>query len=689
MSNPNWFLRMAGGLENFIGRHPRLLSMQNWMSAHPKSTLGLGLGVPLGALGLKRFLWGPREGYALDPDDIESYGGMWEQLKGLAKAHPWKTTGASLGLAGLPLGLWGLRQYIRKRRGYALDPYEEALLSYGEPDDDDDDDDGDDGEDAYALDDIPEMYAEAPAAAAAAAAPGYWQQLKQMFKTRPWKASATALGMAGAPVGAAYLIDYLRRRRHHEYELDDIPEMYAEAPAAAAAAAAPGYWQQLKQLFKTRPWKASALGLGMAGVPVGTALLIDYLRRRRRGYALDDIPEMYAEGAAAVPGMWQQLKAMAKAHPWKAGATGLGLMGLPLGTALLINYLRRRRRGYALDDLPEMYAEAAAASPGMWQRLKTMLREHPWKTGGIGLGLAGIPVGTAATIAAIRRHRKRKGYALDDLPELYAEAAAAPGMWQQLKAMAKAHPWKTGASGLGLAGLPLGAALLINYLRRRRRGYSLDDIPEMYADEVQRQAGMQNPTAQFDPAGLPTGQEGMSQVVSQIDPSLMGADYDEETGLESDPGEPDNTFIEPVDREGSDQFAYAGEDPVLYDLQREVGQLKAANALLQASRQYEELKNYLLEQKRGGAPVGDIEQTVEYLMSQTPDQVEQFKEMLESAPKVLTTRMTYDTPINDNTVSFDLQDYETNKEIYSRLGVRPEDLQFARFLRSNQSPNEQ
>ena len=156
----------------------------------------------------------------------------------------------------------------------------------------------------------------------------------------------------------------------------------------------------------------------------------------------------------------------------------------------------------------------------------------------------------------------------------------------------------------------------------------------------------------------------------KVKPKAVGA-----TGLETSVSTPTNPNVIPLAREESDQFASAESTELFGRLNR----LETANALLQSGKRAEGLLQYLKQQKQSGLPVGNIEQTVDFLMSQDTQQIAKYKAMLESSPKVSLGRIKEDAP---TTYDLDLtSDFEQHREDYDALGVSEKDLQYAKFVR--------
>ena len=190
----------------------------------------------------------------------------------------------------------------------------------------------------------------------------------------------------------------------------------------------------------------------------------------------------------------------------------------------------------------------------------------------------------------------------------------------------------------------------------------------------------------------------------EIDPGDVETPGNEEMMVES-------PMFEEVDRESSDQFpgparqkpiittpeaATEGmamqldpeQEQLMYNLTQQVDRLTTANELLQAGKRAEGIKGYLMQQKQLGAPVGDVEQMTNYLLTQTEEQIAMFQSNLENQPKIDLSNSTESLASGPHTIAtFDSnqirQDYSANKATYSALGVDENDLQYADFVRVN------
>lgn len=271
-------------------------------------------------------------------------------------------------------------------------------------------------------------------------------------------------------------------------------------------------------------------------------------------------------------------------------------------------------------------------------------------------GAAGVVRGVGATAG-----RKAKG--------------AAGAVKKSIKGLSRKEKLALGGvAGVGAAGTVVGAA------RKKKKGYELDtDTGLVYQDG--HQVGMVVATTPDDVDALPPIPT-TSAVPKEPTASDVGPDSEGTTGLETATAEPSNPSIEPLVRTESDQFAAEEtEEAQKYDLRLE--RLETANELLRAGRRAEGLIAYLKAAKENGAPIGDIEKTVEYLMTQSTEQITQFKKMLESQPKVALGKIPAEST---HVVTFDekemKQDYEAHREDYTSMGVTEEDLKWAKFVRT-------
>lgn len=285
------------------------------------------------------------------------------------------------------------------------------------------------------------------------------------------------------------------------------------------------------------------------------------------------------------------------------------------------------------------------------------------------------------------------------LKGLKAAGKIGAGVAKRAAGVVKKHPFATAAGGIGAASLAIGRSKRGQKIeaahRREAQGYAIDEeTGAVYFDgeplgmvltyDEMAEVGLQVPEAVKKPHKLPVVGEESPQLT--VDESAVGVGTGTDTGLEEQPGKPGAPFVQPLGDDTSEQF----EDeivPVIYDLQQEVGQLKVANALMKEGRRAEEYTRWLTEQKEAGTPVGNIEETVEFLMTQNDEQVEQFKELIQKQPKVafekteggIEASRTY----NLQTETDIKADFEKNKETYLALGVSEKDLKYARFVSSN------
>jgi len=256
------------------------------------------------------------------------------------------------------------------------------------------------------------------------------------------------------------------------------------------------------------------------------------------------------------------------------------------------------------------------------------------------------------------------------------------------------------AGGAGVAGAMAGRATAQH---QQQAAYAIDEETGQVFYEID---GEMVPIGQV----MLYGDEDSEDLDYPINPHVMGSQHRDQGGgspmLNTQPApdpeyndqvedDPDNPFVDELvtKSEDSDQFAAAlhNRDQEFYSLQREVHQLRAANNMIQAGRRAEHYHAYLQDQKKKGAPLGDISATVDYLMSQTPEQVQQFKKVLESAPKISLGSL--DGQIvqsyNQDAASAQLaQDYQSNRATYQALGVDENDLKYASLVRHNGMPGE-
>ena len=131
-----------------------------------------------------------------------------------------------------------------------------------------------------------------------------------------------------------------------------------------------------------------------------------------------------------------------------------------------------------------------------------------------------------------------------------------------------------------------------------------------------------------------------------------------------------------------------------YELQQSnerIGKLETANALITEGRRAEEYTKWLTSQRTSGVPVGDIEKTVEFMMTLEPEQVESHKKLLLSQPKVAFAKaeeIVNFAQIGDGSETAIKQDYEQNKQTYQSMGVSAADLKWAGNVRTNRAVGE-
>lgn len=237
------------------------------------------------------------------------------------------------------------------------------------------------------------------------------------------------------------------------------------------------------------------------------------------------------------------------------------------------------------------------------------------------------------------------------------------------------HP-VAAVAGAGLAGAGLGAGI-DRMTSRKQTGYAIDEQTGIvyYAGEV---VGQVNPLVDPNPEAIPQFEEGGSPDL-QTDPGTDG---------ETPPGGSPDTqtpLIEPID-ESAAGFQLETETQ-LYELQQRLDRTERANALLQAGKRAEQYRLYLSDQKKNGAPIGDVQGVVDYLMSLNDEQVKGYMKNLESSPKVMLGAMNYDInsatgAVNGVTETEIVQDYNLNKQQYQSMGVTLEDLKNAKYVRA-------
>lgn len=326
----------------------------------------------------------------------------------------------------------------------------------------------------------------------------------------------------------------------------------------------------------------------------------------------------------------------------------------------------------------------------------------------------GVEYAIPAALAALLAKAKGAGAVVKGVAGRVAGKAAAAGKtagWEARAAAARArgtrpgiaaakagrfvkrHPVAAAAAGGAAGGVIAG--------RATKRRYDLEGMAydeetgEIYLDgepfgmiftnEEMAAVGMTVPTVVKKPQKLPG--------VGPVDPQLeiseedVGIDSDEETGEQVSPGEIAGDIVQPVDRADSEQFIQELESQN-YDLNRRVERLETGNALLSEGRRAEDYTKWLEDQRSAGTPVGDIEKTVDFMMSLTPEQVEEHKLLLTSQPKVAFAKAEEAVVFAGAKEEEIKQDYEQNKNAYNAMGVTDKDLKWAGFVRLNRAVGE-
>lgn len=263
----------------------------------------------------------------------------------------------------------------------------------------------------------------------------------------------------------------------------------------------------------------------------------------------------------------------------------------------------------------------------------------------------------------------------------------------------KKHPLKA-AAGAGVVGGVLAGTQAERLVQRTKHGagYSIDEgtgevtfdgepLGVVVTYDELAEAGMEVPGIEKRPDALP--------VVKEAKPALKIKEADVGVGSGTDttlvtpvsvPGGP--AIIDPLDREDSDQFVLSELEAQNYDLHQRLSTVETANALITEGRRAEEYEKWLTDQKASGAPVGDVAKTVAYMMSQAPEAIEEFKQLLLAQPRVAFERI-------DDVKKFELTDenavqadFVANKDTYLSLGVNEKDLAYAKYIRSNRMVGE-
>lgn len=260
----------------------------------------------------------------------------------------------------------------------------------------------------------------------------------------------------------------------------------------------------------------------------------------------------------------------------------------------------------------------------------------------------------------------------------------------------KRHP--VGAAAAVGAGAAAGRATKRRYAIA---GYQIDDeTGEVYLDGEAvgvvftyadlQEAGMDVPTAVKKPEALPG--------IKPIDPQLeissedVGEGTGEVTGAQTAVPAIAGDLVQPLDRDESAQFVGIEElEAQNYDLHHRLEQVETANALIVEGRRAEEYKKWLEEQRTAGVPVGDIEKTVDFMMSLSAEQATKHKALLLAQPKVAFAKAEETLSFmksDEETAAVIKQDYAQNKETYQALGVSDKDLRYAQFVRINRAVGE-
>ena len=309
-----------------------------------------------------------------------------------------------------------------------------------------------------------------------------------------------------------------------------------------------------------------------------------------------------------------------------------------------------------------------------------------------------------AALAAILAKAKGAGAAIKGAGAVAKGAGAAAGKAAgKVGRFVKRHPTAAGASAALAGGAVIGTAAHKRLQKRKYavQGYQIDNetgvvyldgepLGEIFTYDEMAEVGMDVPTAVKKPQKLP-------KVGPTADPQLEISEDDVGIGsrnvaaAETAPPAVAGAIVQPLDRAESEQF----EEEVateLYELQQEVDQLKTANALISEGRKAELYTKWLEDQRTAGVPVGDIEKTVDFMMSQTVEQVDAYKKLLMAQPKVAFAKA-------EETLSFARigsteseaeikADYEQNKATYQTMGVSDKDLKYAKYVRINQAVGE-
>ena len=245
-----------------------------------------------------------------------------------------------------------------------------------------------------------------------------------------------------------------------------------------------------------------------------------------------------------------------------------------------------------------------------------------------------------------------------------------------------------------VSGALLGSA---SSRRERRAGYAIDEesgevtydgepLGLVVTYDELAEAGMEVPTAPKHPEELPSPEEAKPKL--KIKEADVGVGSGSDTVLSTPPGDATGAdFVQPVARDDSDQFMSELEAQN-YDLHQRLEMVENANALITEGQRAKEYSQWLTTQKQAGVAIGDIAKTVDYMMSQLPEDVENFKQVLLSQPKVAFERL-------DEVKRFELTDettlraeFNANRETYQALGVNETDLAYAKYIRTNRGVGE-
>lgn len=258
------------------------------------------------------------------------------------------------------------------------------------------------------------------------------------------------------------------------------------------------------------------------------------------------------------------------------------------------------------------------------------------------------------------------------------------------------HPGHVAA---GAGGFVAGRATKRKYAAE---GYQIsEETGEVYLDgeligvvityEDMQAAGMKVPTAVKKPDALPKIKPVDPQLA--IDASAVGVGSGNVAAGETAPGAIAGDLVQPLDRAESAQFE-SELDVTNYELLQahaRIDKLETANALITEGRRAEEYTKWLESQRTAGVPVGDIEKTVDFMMSLEPEQVESHKALLLSQPKVAFAKaeeIVNFSQIGDASEAAIKQDYEQNKAAYQAMGVNDKDLKYVPFVRINRGVGE-